>query len=101
MGARMQRGTPSNNDIRDDPSSFELVTGLRRSLPTIVIAALVGAFAASVVSFAQPPRYTSTASIVIETIEDSVSTRNVNMATEKQIASSSVTCNWRNPRKTS
>jgi len=84
----MQRGTPSNNDIRDDPSSFELVTGLRRYLPTIVIAALVGAFAASVFSFAQPPRYTSTASIVIETIEDSASTRNVNMATEKQIASS-------------
>jgi len=84
----MQRGTPTNNDIRDDPSSFELVTGLRRYLPTIAIAALVGAFAASVFSFAQPPRYTSTASIVIETIGDSASTRQVNMATEKQIASS-------------
>ncbi len=84
----MQRGTPSNNDIRDDPSSFEVVTGLRRYMPTIAIAALVGAFAASVFSFAQPPRYTSTASIVIETIEDSASTRQVNMATEKQIASS-------------
>jgi capsular polysaccharide biosynthesis protein/Mrp family chromosome partitioning ATPase len=84
----MQRETPSNRDIRDEPSSFELVTGLRRYLPTIAVAALVGAIAALFVSFAQPPRYTSTASIIIETIEDSSSATKVNMATEKQIASS-------------
>jgi uncharacterized protein involved in exopolysaccharide biosynthesis len=39
-------------------------------------------------SFAQPSRYTSSASVVLETTDDSAPRTNVNMATEKQIASS-------------
>jgi len=74
--------------LQNDPSSVELVAGLRRHIPTIVAAAIVGGVFALIVSLVQPPQYTSTASVVIDGTGDSTATKLVNMATEKQIASS-------------
>jgi capsular polysaccharide biosynthesis protein len=72
----------------DRPSSRDVITGLRRHLPTIAAVAAVATIAAILASFAQSPRFTSSASVVLETGDGSVPTAKVNMATEKQVASS-------------
>jgi capsular polysaccharide biosynthesis protein/MinD-like ATPase involved in chromosome partitioning or flagellar assembly len=85
----MQQGTTQEEArIGDRPSPREVVTGLRRHLPTIAAIAAVATIAAILASLAQSPRFTSSASVVIETTDSSAPTVKVNMATEKQVASS-------------
>jgi succinoglycan biosynthesis transport protein ExoP len=85
----MQQGTIQEDArIGDRPSSHEVVTGVRRYLPTIAAIAAVATIAAILASFLQSPRFTSSASVVLESTDSSAPSVKVNMATEKQVASS-------------
>ena len=68
-------------------SSPNLVAGLRQNARTIVLVAALVTFVAVGVSIVQPPRYTSAASVVLQDSSDTGAAPN--MATEKQIATSS------------
>lgn len=85
----MEQGTTQEDArIGDRLSPHEVVTGLRRYLPTIAAIAAVATIAAILASLLQSPRFTSSASVVLETTDGAAPTAKVNMATEKQVASS-------------
>jgi capsular polysaccharide biosynthesis protein len=87
------QAAPFDRDSPDPLTSHELVAGVRKHLPTIAIVTLIATGAAVFLSFSQPERYTSTASVVLETTASSAPATQVNMATEKQIASSRAVAN--------
>jgi capsular polysaccharide biosynthesis protein/MinD-like ATPase involved in chromosome partitioning or flagellar assembly len=77
---------PAHNDVDHGLSSPNLGSGLRQHVWTIFLVTVIVTVAAVLFSLAQPARYTSAASIVLQDGGETGSSPN--MATEKQIASS-------------
>jgi capsular polysaccharide biosynthesis protein len=82
---------PRLNDRPVSSSSRDLVSGLRAQLWTIVLITTIVTTVAVVLSLLQTPRYTTSASVVLQDSGDIGSAPN--MATEKQIASSDTVAN--------